>query len=154
MKKILCLLLLLFCGNLPSFADETKEVKEFFNSYVSAANNYDMNYFNYYSDNAKIVRIVEKPDGTTQAVNIPLERYKSEAKKSSKLAKIKKYKNKYLNIKISKHGTDYKISADRMPSTSDYKIPAEFIIGKDINGDWKIKEEALNTRVQLFLNRS
>ena len=39
-----------------------------------------------------------------------------------------------------------------MPSTSDYKIPAEFVIGKDQNGNWKIKEESMNTRVQRFLN--
>ena len=39
----------------------------------------------------------------------------------------------------------------RMPSTSDYKVPAYFIVGKDVNGQWKIKEESMNTRVQKFL---
>ncbi len=154
MKKIIYLLLLLTMGNLCCLADETEEVKKFFNNYVSAANSYNTNYFDYYSNNAKIVRVVEKPDGSTKSVDIPLSRYKSEAKKSVALAKLRKYKNKYLNIKISKHGKDYKISADRMPSTADYKIPAEFIIGKDEYGNWKIKEESLNTRVQLFLNQS
>lgn len=154
MKKFLFMFLLLIYSCSFSFADETTEVKQFFNNYVSAGNNYASDFFNYYSDNAKIKRVVEKPDGTTQTVNIPLSRYKCEAKKSTALAKLRKYKNKYLNIKISKQGDNYKISADRMPSTSDYKIPAEFIIGKDINGEWKIKEESLNTRVQLFLNES
>ena len=42
----------------------------------------------------------------------------------------------------------------RMPSTSDYKIPAHFIVGKDINGNWKIKEESMNTKVQRFLEDS
>ena len=63
-----------------------------------------------------------------------------------------KQKNKYFNIRISKLGDDYKINADRMPSTSNYKIPAEFVIGKDQNGEWKIKEESMNTRMQIFLN--
>ena len=154
MKKIIYLLFSLFIFNSFCFADETDEVKNFFNNYVAAANNYDINFFDYYSNNAKITRVVQKPDGSTQSVNIPLSRYKYEAKKSTTLAKIRKYKNRYFNIKISRHGNDYKISADRMPSTSTYKIPAEFIIGKDSNGEWKIKEETLNTKVQLFLNNS
>ena len=152
MKKVICLYLLLFAFCLTGFADETQEVQQFFNNYVDAANNYNTDYFKYYSDNAKIIRVVEKPDGTTQSVNIPLSRYKSEAKKSSVLARLRRYKNKYLNIRLSKHGNDYKISAERMPSTSDYKVPAEFVIGKDENGEWKIKEESMNTRVQRFLN--
>ena len=151
MKKIIFLFWILLLVNFTCHANETTEVQEFFNNYIEAANSYDTDYFRFYSDNAKIIRVVEKPDGTLQAVNIPLSRYKSEAKKSTILAKIRRYKNKYINIKLSKQGNDYKISADRVPSTSDYKVPAEFIIGKDSNGDWKIKEESMNTRVQRFL---
>ena len=154
MERLLYLFLLIITGNLYCCANETEEVERFFNNYVNAANNYDTDYFKYYSDNAKIIRVVEKPDGTTKEINIPLERYKSEAKKSKALAKIRKYKNKYLNIKVTKQGNDYKISAYRMPSTSDYKIPAEFLIGKDKNGEWKIKKESMNTRVQIFLHAS
>ena len=136
------------------FADEIQDVQCFFNEYVSAANNYSCDYFDYYTNNAKIIRIVEKPDGTQQAVNIPLDRYKCEAKKTSKLAKLRKYKNKYFNVRIFPQGEDYKIVAMRMPSTSDYKIPAYFIIGQDCNGNWKIKEDSMNTKVQKFLKNS
>lgn len=151
MEKFFYLLALLIIGNVLCFADESNEVQQFFNNYVDAANNYDTEYFKYYSDNAKIIRVVEKPDGTTESVNIPLSRYKSEAGKSAMLAKLRHYKNVYHNIKVSKFGDDYKISAERMPSTSDYKVPAEFIIGKDKNGEWKIKQESMNTKVQRFL---
>ena len=154
MKNLLCVLVLFLCINMHSFADEIKDVQCFFNEYVSAANSYSCDYFDYYTNNAKIIRVVEKPDGTEQAVNIPLERYKSEAKKTSKLAKLRNYKNKYFNVKIFPYGNDYKVVAMRMPSTSDYKIPAYFIIGKDCNGNWKIKEESMNTRVQKFLKNS
>lgn len=154
MKKAILIVLCLIFLKLECLADETAEVQEFFNNYVNAGNNYEKNFFDFFSKNAKIIRIVEKPDGTTKRVDIPLSRYKSEAKKSSAIAKIRRYKNKYLNIRISKQGENYKISADRMPSTADYKIPAEFIIGKDEKGEWKIKEEALNTRVQLFLSEN
>ena len=141
MKKILCVLVLFLCVNVRCFADEIQDVQCFFNDYVTAANNYSCDYFDYYTNNAKIIRIVEKPDGTQQAVNIPLDRYKCEAKKTSKLAKLRKYKNKYFNVRI-------------FPQGEDYKIPAYFIIGKDCNGNWKIKEESMNTRVQKFLKNS
>ncbi len=154
MKKflIVCFMVLGMQGIV--FADELQDVQCFFNEYIEAANNYSSDYFDYYSDNAKIVRVVEKPDGTKKTVNIPLDRYKEEAKKTTALMKLRKYKNRYLNIKILPHGKDYKIVAMRMPSTSDYKVPAYFIIGKDNNGEWKIKEESMNTRVQKFLKET
>jgi len=135
-------------------ADEISDVESFFNSYVAAANSYDCGYFNYYTEDAKIIRVVEKDNGTTQSVQIPIERYKCEAQKSTKLMKLRRYKNYYFNVKILPYGKDYKIVALRMPSTSDYKIPAHFIVGKDSAGKWKIKEESMNTRVQAFLKNS
>ncbi len=153
MKKLLFMFTIGMILPLASYADDIEDVENFFNEYVNAANSYSSDYFKYYSNNAKIVRVVEKPDGTEEVVNIPLERYKSEAKKSTKLMKLRKYKNKYFNIKITRQGKDYKVAAMRMPSTSDYKIPAHFIIGKDTNGDWKIKEESMNTKVQSFLKK-
>ena len=145
------LIFIITITNVTCIANEQAEVQKFFNEYVNAANSYNTDYFKYYSENAKIIRVVEKPDGSIEKINIPLSRYKSEAKKSTIIAKIRNYKNKYFNIKISKQGNDYKISAQRQPSTSDYKIPAHFVIGKDDNGNWKIKEESMNTKVQRFL---
>ena len=136
------------------YADEIQDVQCFFNRFIDAANSYSSDYFNYYSDDAKIFRNVEKPDGSVQSVNIPLSRYKLEAKKTSKFAKLRKYKNKYFNVQVSPLGENYKITALRMPSTSDYKIPAYFIVGKDNNGNWKVKEESMNTKVQKFLTES
>ena len=135
------------------FADELREsqVKTFFNEYVSAANSYSTDYFDYYIDNPKIIRVVEQPDGSETSVQIPFERYKSETKKSLKFAKLRKYKNLYSNIQIFKQGKDYKVVAMRMPTTSDYKLPSHFVIGEDSNGELKIKEESMNTRVQRFL---
>ena len=149
MKKIF--FLIVFCVGSICFADEIQDVQNFFDDYIAAANSYSPNYFSYYTDNAKITRIVEKPDGSCETVNIPIDKYKQEAKKSLKLMKLSRYKNKYFNVKITPHGKDYKIAAMRMPSTSDYKVPAYFIIGKDSNGDYKIKEESMNTKVQSFL---
>ncbi len=153
MKKVFLIFLLVMLYGVVCYAAEMDDVQNFFNRYVDAANNYDNNFFNFYSSNAKIIRVVEKPDGTFESVNIPFERYKSEVKKSTKLMKLRKYKNRYSNIKILPIGNDYKIAALRMPSTSDYKVPAHFIIGKDNYGNWKIKEESMNTKVQTFLSK-
>ena len=108
MKK-LCIVLFVLIFGCCVFADEIQEVQEFFDDYVSAANNYSEDYFSYYTDNPIIIRVVEKKDGTKETVNVPFERYKKEAALSRKLAKIRQYKNKYFNIKITKQGKDYKI---------------------------------------------
>lgn len=154
MKNFLCVLFMFFSSLLVVQADDVQDVRCFFNEFIDAANNYSIDYFSYYSDDAKIIRVVEKPDGSEEIVNIPLERYKIEAKKTCKLARLRNYKNKYFNINIFPQGDDYKITALRMPSTSDYKIPAHFIIGKDSNGEWKVKEESMNTKVQRFLSKA
>ena len=154
MIRLFVVAVLLVCLNNVAYCDDTKEVEKFFNNYVAAANSYDSNYFDYYSDDAKIIRVVEKNNGSKEAVNVPLERYKCEAKRSTKLMKLRQYKNYYFNVKIFPHGKDYKIVALRMPSTSNYKIPAHFIVGKNSNGEWKIKEESMNTKVQTFLKHS
>ena len=154
MNKFFSVFVVVLFFSLPVSSSDVNDVEKFFNEYVAAANSYSNNYFSYYSDNAKIVRVVEKPDGTYQSVDIPFERYKIETKKSSKFARLRRYKNKYFNVKILPFGDDYKITAMRMPSTSDYRIPAHFIVGKDVNGNWKIKEESMNTKVQRFLEDS
>lgn len=153
MKKLCFALIINLIFALTANADEVRDIQCFFNRYIDAANNYSCDYFDFYSENAKIIRVVEKPDGSTEEVNIPLDRYKCEAKKSSKLARLRKYKNRYFNVKIFPQGEDYKITALRMPSTSDYKIPAYFIVGKNSEGEWEIKEESMNTKVQKFLNK-
>ena len=58
-------------------ADEIQDVQCFFNQYIEAANNYSCSYFDFYCNNARIIRVVEKPDGTQKSVDIPLYRYKS-----------------------------------------------------------------------------
>lgn len=154
MKKIVILFFGFFYGILGVYANEIEEVKNFFYKYVNSANCYNNNHFDYYSKNAKIIRVVEKPDGTNQSINIPIEKYKEEVAKSKKLMRLRNYKNHYFNVKICPFGQDYKIIAMRMPSTSDYKIPAHFIVGKNTNGEWEIKEESMNTKVQKFLENS
>lgn len=154
MKRMFLSLLIFVLFNSVLNAEEVDDVRDFFNRYVDTANSYGKNYFDYYDTNAKIFRVVEKEDGTKEVVSIPMERYKAETKKSTKLAKIRRYKNRYLNIRIFGKGDDYMLIAERMPSTSDYVLPAYFIIGKDNSGNWKIKEESMNTRVLKFLKEA
>ena len=61
------------------------------------------------------------------------------------------YKNRYENQKVTKSGSDYKLSAIRIPRNDKTGLPAHFIITKTKNG-FKIKEEYMGTNVQKFLN--
>lgn len=71
--------------------------------------------------------------------------------RNANLAKMRNYKNFYSDIKITRQGNDYKLSCMRKPSLSDYKIPAHFVIGKDAQGNYKIKEESMHTKMQVIL---
>ena len=144
--------MLFLLGNVV-FADEQSEALKFFNSYVFAANNYKADLFSkYYDTNPAIYRVVEKKDGSRSVVRVPFNIYIKESKKGQGLARIVRYKNNYANIKITPtgKGKDYKISAIRKP-TPGGSYPAYFVVGKDANGEWKIKVESMNTPRQEFL---
>lgn len=150
-KKLILSLALLLGFTFAAWADEVQEVQQFFDSFVNASNTYATNLPSYYVPNAKIVRVVHKPDGTKQPVVIPFDRYLLELKKGAALAKTVRYKNRYENQKVTKVGNDYKLSAIRIPRNDKTGLPASFIITKTPQG-WKIKEESMGTNVQKFLN--
>ena len=151
LKKIILSLICAFALPLAVMADEAGDVKAFFNNFVNASNTYATNLPSYYVPNAKIVRVVHKPDGTKHPVVIPFDRYLLELKKGAALAKTVRYKNRYENQKVTKVGNDYKLSAIRIPRNDKTGLPASFIITKTPQG-WKIKEESMVTNVQKFLN--
>lgn len=126
----------------------------FFNKYVTAANTYDENVTSFYSPTAKIIKVVMKPDGTTETVTTDTKQYFNQMRIGANLAKINKYKNFYTERKITKQGNDYKITCLRQPSTSSYKIPAYFVIGEDASGKLKIKEEMMYTKQQAVLKHA
>lgn len=136
------------------FANDSEDVKQFFNSYVDAANSYKSNFFDYYATNPVITRVVIKKNGTTKTVKVPFSEYKRHSILSSKLGKLRGYKNIYTNIQITPEGDNYRLTCMRQPSTSKYSLPAAFLIGKDSSGKWKIKEESMQTKVQSFLGRN
>lgn len=153
MKKILAITIALFAviSGMGALAATPQEVLSFFNSYVNAANTYSDTITGYYAPDAKIIRVVMKPDGTTATVTADTKKYFNQMRLGANGARITKYKNSYTERKITKQGNDYKITCLRQPSTSDYKIPAHFVIGPDANGNLKIKEEMMYTKVQKFL---
>ena len=150
LKKIILIITIILSFAGFSFADDIQDVRNFFNSYVSAANNYSPNVPNFYLPNAKIIRVVHKKDGTIKAVPFPMIDYANQMRKSSALAKTVGYKNNYLNIKITPQGNDYKISAMRYPRSDKIGLPVYFVVTKTSNG-YKIKEESMDTNVQDFL---
>ncbi len=152
MRKILVLLVLILMSVGVANATTTEQVRTFFNEYVAASNNFESDVFTkYYAQNPKIIRVVQKKDGTTQSVVVPKDRYLAEAAKGRALGKAMRYKNNYSNVKITPYGNDFKVSATRNPSPGG-SFAAHFIIG-DVNGSLKIKEESMNTPRQEFLGK-
>lgn len=150
MKKLVLTLVILMFG-LVAFASDQEDVMNFFNKYVTSSNNYSTSILKMYSDDAKIIREVVKPDG--QLVDIPfsINDYRSQLKLSSKMAKMKKYKNYYSNISVTKVPNGYKINAMRKPSLSDYKLKSSMVVQKQSDGKWLIVEELMQTKEQIFL---
>lgn len=154
MKRIFLTLLAMVMVSTSVFAASTKdEALAFFNKYVSAANNYDPVITTMYSPSARIIREIVKPDGSIVTRVTDTQRYISEMKKSQAIAKIRKYKNHYSNIKVTPVGTDtYKISSLRQPSGETYKLKAYSVVKKQPNGRWIITEEMMQTKVQMLIN--
>lgn len=152
MKKNILLLLLMTLFAIPAFADEKEEALNFFNSYVESANNYSSTIADMYSPNAKIIRQIVKPDGTTANATTDTATYIKQMKLGQAGAKLRKYKNTYTNINVipQAEGT-YKVTSLRQPSGEDYKLKTYMVVKKQSNGNWQIIEEMMQTKVQTFL---
>ena len=150
MKKLLSTFIILMLG-LTVFAGEQDDALKFFNSFMSASNNYSSELLNMYSSNAKIIRQVVKPDSSLLNVPFTIQQYKSQMKISAKLAKLRNYKNNYSNIKVTKVSNGYRIEALRQPSLSDYKLKSSMVVQKQTDGKWLIVEEIMQTKEQIFL---
>lgn len=133
-----------------AYADDISEISNTFKKYITAANGYSEELPDYYINDAKIIRVVNKKQGGTQSVIIPYERYLKELRGKSLLAKTVGYKNTYINQKITKYNNDYKLSATRIPRNDEKGLPCYFVFTKT-NSGWKIKEESMTTNVQTFL---
>ena len=153
MKKILSILVIFLSVALVAKADNQSDALAFFNSYVNAANTYSQEIPNFYSPSAKIIRQVIKPDGELVNKETDTARYVSEMKKGQALAKMRKYKNTYSDINVSKiNETTFKVSSLRQPSGEDYKLKTYMIVQKQADGKWLIIEEMMQTKVQIFLH--
>ena len=153
MKKIIALITALLIGT-GAFAMTADDALSFFAKYVNAANSQSPKIIDYYEPNARIIRVVVLPDGKTESVTTDMRAYTRQLKIGANLAKLNKYKNFYTDRKVTKVGNDYKITCQRQPSTSDYKLPAHFVIGTDANGNMKIKEEMMYTKQTAILRKA
>ena len=152
MKKIILSVLTLVFVSLSVFADSEQEALKFFNSYVEGANNYSPTIADMYSPNAKIIRQIIKPDGTTADAETDTATYIKQMKLGQAGAKLRQYKNHYTNITITALDENtFKVSSLRQPSGETYKLKTYMIVKKQPDGNWKIIEEMMQTKVQMFL---
>ena len=135
-----------------TLADEATDARAFFNSYVQAANTYSPTVTSYYSPNAKIIRQVVKPDGTTANAYTDTATYIKQMKLGHASVKMRQYKNTYSSVSVTKVANGkYKVSSLRQPSGETYKLKTYMIVQKQPNGKWLIVEEMMQTKVQMFL---
>lgn len=150
MKKIILTIMALMLG-LSVFANEQQEALGFFNKFVHASNTYSSTLLEMYSNDAKIIREIVKPNGETADAYFSAADYKRQMKISSKIAQMRNYKNEYSNIRVTKVSNGYRIDSMRKPSLSDYKLKSSMVIQKQPNGKWLIVEELMQTKEQIFL---
>ena len=151
MKKVLILLAVFLFGAIQAFADDAADAKAFFNKYVNAANTYSTTIPDFYSPDAKIIRQVVKPDGTLVNVSTNTATYMKQLKHGQATARLRKYKNAYRNITVTKVANGYKVSAERQPTGETYWLKTYQIVQKQPNGQWKVVEELMQTKEQIFL---
>ena len=152
MKKYILSLVALFVITLNVYADDRQEALNFFNNYVKAANTYSNTVSDMYSPNAKIIRQVVKPDGTTANAYTDTATYIKQMKLSQAAAKLRKYTNSYSDVSVSKITEGkYKVSSLRQPTGETYKLKTYMILQKQTNGKWLIVEEMMQTKQQIFL---
>ena len=152
MKRIIFSLLILGLISMPVLAEEKSDALNFFNSYVKAANTYNPVITEMYSPNAKIIRQVVKPDGTTVNVETNTATYIKQMKLGQAGAKLRHYTNSYSNVSVTQLSDNkYKVSSLRQPSGENYKLKTYMIVQKQPNGKWLIIEELMQTKEQIFL---
>ena len=155
MKKILLTTIALLMMSLSVFADDRQGALNFFNGYIKAANTYSPTVPEMYSPNAKIIRQVVKPDGTTQNVETDTATYIKQMKLGQSGAKLRHYTNSYSNVTVTPLGNNkYKVSSLRQPSGESYKLKTYMVVQKQANGKFIIVEEMMQTKVQTFLKYS
>ena len=155
MKKILLTTLALLMMSLSVFADDRQGALNFFNGYIKAANTYSPTVPEMYSPNAKIIRQVVKPDGTTQNVETDTATYIKQMKLGQAGAKLRHYTNSYSNVTVTPLGNNkYKVSSLRQPSGESYNLKTYMVVQKQANGKFIIVEEMMQTKVQTFLKYS
>lgn len=152
MKKLLTILILVLALVAPKvFASDEAEVMQAFNTYVNAANNYSPSILGMYSPNARIIRQVVRPDGTTANATTNMKVYAQQMKISQTVAKVNRYTNKYRNPHVIKVSKGYKLVALRQPMKDSYWLKMYQIWQKQPNGKWLIVEEMMQTKEQIFL---
>ena len=134
------------------FAGNAEDARAFFDKYINAANSYSTTVPSMYSPKAVIIRQVIKPDGTTADAYFTNAQYQKQLKISSAIAKQRKYKNNYSNIKVNKiNETTYRIDAIRKPSLGGDNLKTSTTVQKQPDGKWLIVKELMQTREQIFL---
>lgn len=104
----------------------------FFKRFVELYQSYDISVSNLYSDNARIKNNRIYPLGIKKNNEITGSRYKSITKSALPLARKENDMSKYSNVRISKIGNNYKITADRYSTIKCYTDKNFYLVIKPL----------------------
>ena len=130
-------------------AEETTEVKDFFNRYTELSANFDFAVVKLYSDNALIHSYRRYPHGLERASKMTGAELKKLLVDVIPLAKQKGDINEFSKIAITIDGVKAKIKADRYSVLKCYTDEGYYmVIKRGTKGKYKIIEEYMETQPQ------
>ncbi len=129
-----------------------EEARVFIDKFQELSHKYDKKLTEMYSENAKIIRIVEHKNGKTEEITLPAKAYKKMLKFIRFLAKIRGYKNYYKYLKYESEDENIRITGIR-ETNSGYTAPISILIGKNSEGNLKILEEKTATKSKFLIKQ-
>lgn len=141
---MVALLLISVSAHVSANSQKIAEAKNFLNHFQQLSHKYDKKIVDMYSDNARIVRIVEHSNGKTERIKLPVKGYKKMLKFARFFAKIKGYKNYYKDLSYKMENENVRITGKRV-NNDGYKAPVSLLIGETPDGKIKILEEKTAT---------
>jgi len=139
--------MLLFAFCYPCFAaqDDIRNAKMFIRKFLELSHNYDPALIDMYSDSANIVRKVVYEDGKVEKVVIPTDLYKKSLLFFRLPAKLRGYRNEFINFSYIMEGKNVRATGLRKSNNTDI-VPISLLLGRDASGEFHILEEITETK--------
>jgi hypothetical protein len=143
-----CVLVLLavVVGAVASTEGSETPARELFEQYVALGHAYDARLADLYADDAVIRNKRTYPTGQVRELTIPATRYKTLIREAMPLAKARRDRNTFSNVRYTPEGERVRIRASRFSEPKNYTSPISLLVGPSATGQWLIYEEVSESR--------